>query len=409
MIHIKRVLVIFFLVVSVCSYADVTQHRVLLGVDNLMREPYIGFLAGKRVALVANDASRDSYGRRDITYLYHNRSIHLVAIYTPEHGLAVDKNSRHIRDGRDPITGLPVYSLYASHHRPLMELMSHVDVVVFDLQSVGLRYYTYISTMAEIINAAKKLHKEVIVLDRPNPLGGHIVDGPMLDPDFVGLFTSYVNIPVRYGLTIGELARYYNEYYHVNARLVVVPMTYWHRSMLYPDTGLAWVPPSPALQTFQQAYLYAVFGTMGSANVSFGLGHAVVQEYHYYGAPYIGYFQAHRMVRQLQAMHLPGLTFSYYAWRPTGGHYEYHWCRGVRVSIYNYHQVMGFYSLVAMLEVFHRNLGKRFGLIGTDDMLGQRWVRKAIANNVPPYEIVNRVNAQNLYYLRKRWHILLYR
>ena len=179
--------------------------------------------------------------------------------------------------------------------------------------------------------------------------------------------------------------------------------------MLFPDTGIRWVPPSPALQTFQQAYLYAIFGTMGSANISFGLGHAVVQEYHYYGAPYIGYFEAHRIARQLRAMHLPGLSFSYQSWYPTGGHFEYQRCRGIRVTVTNYHQVMGFYSLVAMLEIFHNNVGDRLDLIGTDDMLGRRWVREAIEHDVPVDEIVNRVDSENISYLHKRWRVLLYR
>ena len=409
MVQFKRIFTALLCFIALNAFAYPSSPVVELGVDNLLTPEYIHLLAGKRVALVANDSSRDSYGRRDITLLYENRHIHLVAIYTPEHGLAVDKNSVHIHDGYDPITGLPVYSSYGSHHKPLKQLMSHVDVVVFDLQSVGLRYYTYISTMAKIINTAKELHKEVIILDRPNPLGGRVVDGPQLDPDFVGMFTSYYNIPVRYGMTIGELALYYNYYDHVNANVIVVPMRHWHRSMLFPDTGIRWVPPSPALQTFQQAYLYAIFGTMGSANISFGLGHAVVQEYHYYGAPYIGYFEAHRIVHQLNMMHLPGLRFSYQSWYPTGGHFEYQRCRGVRVSVTNYRQVMGFYSLVAMLEIFHNNVGNRLDLIGTDDMLGRRWVREAIAHDVPVYEIVNRVDSENISYLRKRWPVLLYR
>lgn len=407
--HITSLLLALLLFSVSLVFAYPAHPKVELGVDNLMHQPYLNLLAGKRVALVANDASRDSEDRRDITSLYENPHIHLIAIFTPEHGLAVDKNSVHINDGFDPITHLPVYSLYGAHHRSLIKLMSHIDVVVFDLQSVGLRYYTYISTMAQIINTAKKLNKEVIILDRPNPLGGRIVDGPRLDPDFVGMFTSYYDIPMRYGMTMGELARYYNYYDHINAHLIVVPMTYWHRSMLFNDTGLTWVPPSPALQTFQQAYLYAIFGTMGSANISFGLGHAVVQEYHYYGAPYIGYFQAHRIVHQLRALRLPGLRFYYQSWTPTGGHYEGRLCRGVRVSIYDYHKVMGFYSLVAMLEVFHHNVGNKFGLIGTDDMLGRRWVRIAIANDVPVSEIVDRVNSDNLAFLRKRWRVLMYR
>ncbi|PHQ81556.1 MAG: hypothetical protein COB66_01955 [Coxiella sp. (in: Bacteria)] len=397
-----------FIAVTTLSFAAPAQKRVMLGVNQLLTHPYIAQLKGKRVAIVANNASRDSFGRRDITLLHNNPHIHLVSIFTAEHGLGVNLNNDHIGNSYDPITKLPVYSLYGHHRKPTRTELKNVDVILFDLQSVGLRYYTYISTLAKVMIMAKRYHIKVIVLDRPNPLGGNVVEGPMLDHDYIGWFTSYYDVPARYGLTIGELARYYNKFDHKHVDLDVIPMKGWHRDMLFNQTGIKWVPTSPALQTFKQTYLYSVFGTMEATNLSFGLGRAVDREYHYYGAPYITHREAHRIAHDLQKFHLPGLAFHYHSWRPVGGMYRYHWCHGIRVDVTDYNKVKSFYSLVATLEVFHRVLGHHLGLINADNMLGQRWVRRAIANNVAPVLIAKRVAAEDAVFKKKRQSILLY-
>lgn len=384
------------------------KRRVSLGVDQLLTSKYIKLVEHKRVAIVANNASHDSDNLRDITLLAHNPHFKLVSIFTPEHGLNVNQDNGHISDSRDPITGLPVYSLYGQHRYPTSKELAHTDVILFDLQSVGLRYYTYISTLAHVMKMAKRYHKEVIVLDRPNPLGGQVVIGPLLDKDYIGKFTSYYNIPVRYGMTIGEVARYYNHYDHQHVDLKVVPMTGWNRSMLYNQTGLGWYATSPALRNFKQAFLYSIFGTLESTHLSFGLGKAAPQEYHLYGAPYISKSKAHVIVKRLQQLHLPGLRFKYAQWTPVGGNYRYQLCHGFYVDVTTYSKVKGFYSLVATLEVLHQELGNRLGLIGTDNMLGQRWVRRDIANNVPPTKIAALVALNNAPYIQKRNAILMY-
>jgi uncharacterized protein YbbC (DUF1343 family) len=382
--------------------------RTSLGVDQLLTAKYIRLVEHKNIAIVANDASRDSYNRRDITLLHQNPHIHLVSIFTPEHGLNVNKNNSHIKDSYDSVTGLPVYSLYGKHRYPTSKELANTDVIIFDLQSVGLRYYTYISTLAHVMKMAKRYHKELIVLDRPNPLGGKIVYGPLLDSDYVGKFTSFYNVPMRYGMTIGEVARYYNRYNNQHVDLKVIPMKYWKRSMLFNQTGLTWNATSPALRHFNQAYLYAIFGPLESTRLSFGLGKESPEEYHLFGAPYITKQQALHIAHRLQGLHLPGLKFRYAYWRPVGGNYRHRWCRGFHVDITNYNKIHGFHTLVATLEILHQELGNRLGIIGTDNMLGQRWVRRDIANNTPVNTITKQVRLEQTNYRTKRQHILIY-
>src|SRR5262249_42902063 len=207
----------------------------------------------------------------------------LVALFSPEHGLA-GKMDEKVTSSKDPTTGLPVYSLYGDSRRPTDEMLAHIDALVFDIQDAGIRFYTYTTTMGYCMEEAAKKGIMFYVLDRPNPIAGDIVEGPMLDADKT-TFVAYFPLPVRYGLTIGELAPLLNTENQINDKLDVIPMKGWHRNYFFESTGLRWIPPSPNLRTLKGSILYPGLEILQNAGVSVGRGtEAPFEEF---GAPWI--------------------------------------------------------------------------------------------------------------------------
>src|SRR5438094_7864350 len=215
--------------------------RVQTGLDILAAQKFAP-LRGKHVGLITNHTGVDSQGRKNIDVLAQAPSVQLVALFSPEHGLAGRKDER-VSSSKDPTTGLPVYSLYGETLRPTDEMLQGIDALVFDIQDAGVRFYTYTVTMAYCLEEAAKHKISFFVLDRPNPMGGEIVEGPMLDPDKTS-FVAYFPLPVRYGLTIGELAQFFNAENHIGADLHVITMRNWHRNYFFESTGIKWIPPS---------------------------------------------------------------------------------------------------------------------------------------------------------------------
>ena len=241
------------------------ETKVLTGIDVLERDNF-KVLEGKRIGLVTNHTGRDRDGRQTIDVLNKATGVHLVALFSPEHGIrgVADEN---ISDSRDEQTGLPIYSLYGETRRPRPEQLKDLDAVVFDIQDVGVRFYTYISTLGNVMEEAAKAHVPVFVLDRPNPIGGITVDGPNADTDKLS-FTAYHTIPVRHGLTIGELAQLFNEERKINCDLRVIKMEGWRRSMWFDATNLTWINPSPNMRSLTEATLYPGVGLLETTNVS---------------------------------------------------------------------------------------------------------------------------------------------
>src|SRR5271168_4546386 len=217
--------------------------RVKTGID-VLEEQNFAALRDKRVGLITNQTGVDSKGRRTIDVLAHAEGVKLVAIFSPEHGVAGRVEDTSVANVTDSATGLPVYSLYGETRRPTGEMLANVDVLVFDIQDAGVRFYTYITTMAYAMEEAAKRHVAFFVLDRPNPLGGEVIEGPMLDRDRLS-FVAYFPMPVRYAMTLGELAQMFNAENKIGADLHVIAMEDWHRSEIFADTGLQWIPPSP--------------------------------------------------------------------------------------------------------------------------------------------------------------------
>jgi uncharacterized protein YbbC (DUF1343 family) len=299
--------------------------RVQTGLDVLESQKFAP-LRGKHVGLITNHTGLDSQGRSTADVLTHAPGVKLVALFSPEHGLA-GRNDEKISSSKDPSTGLPVHSLYGETLRPTDEMLKGIDALVFDVQDAGVRFYTYTTTMAYCMEEAAKRNIAFFVLERPNPLGGEIVEGPMLDPDKTS-FTGYFPLPVRYGLTIGELAQLFNAENHIGAELHVIAMKNWHRNYFFESTGIKWIPPSPNLRTTKGSILYPGIEILQNAGVSVGRG--TQTPFEEFGAPWLN---GDEVAAALNERHLPGVHFTAQPFIPVVGLYSGERCGGVAIRV----------------------------------------------------------------------------
>jgi len=299
--------------------------RVQSGLDVLEAQKFAP-LRGKHVGLITNHTGLDAQGRSTVDLLSKAPGVQLVALFSPEHGLA-GRNDEKIGSTKDTATGLPIYSLYGETLRPAEAMLKGIDALVFDVQDAGVRFYTYTTTMGYAMEEAAKHNIPFYVLDRPNPIGGEIVEGPMLDADKTS-FTAYFPIPVRYALTIGELAQFFNTENHINCDLHVVAMKNWHRNYFFESTGSRWIPPSPNLRTLKGAILYPGLEILQNAGVSVGRGtEAPFEEF---GAPWIN---GDEVAAALNERRLAGVRFTGAPFIPVVGLYSGQRCGGVAVRV----------------------------------------------------------------------------
>ncbi len=249
--------------------ASHARGNVLCGIDVLVEQ---GFkrLQGQRLGLVTNQTGKARDGRSTIDVLLHAPGVKLVKLFSPEHGIRGDVDAA-VGDDRDQATGLPIVSLYGAKKKPAPTDLADLDGLVFDIQDIGVRYYTYITTLGLVLEAAAESKKSLTVLDRPNPIGGRSVAGPVRDPDLAS-FIAYHALPIRHGMTVGELARLYNGERHLGARLEVVPCRGWSRDQTFEQTGLVWTNPSPNMRTLTEAMLYPGVGWLEATNLATGRG-----------------------------------------------------------------------------------------------------------------------------------------
>ena len=302
-----------------------TSVKVLTGIDVLERDNFKP-LAGLRLGLVTNHTGRNREGRQTIDVLNKAPGVKLVALFSPEHGirgLADDK----VSDSKDEATGLPVYSLYNENRRPKPEQLKDLDALVYDIQDVGVRFYTYISTLGYLLEEAAKAKLPVFVLDRPNPIGGVDVDGPTADSDKLS-FTSYHTIPTRHGLTVGELAQLFNRQRNIGADLRVIKMEGWRRSMWFDETNLTWVNPSPNMRSLTEATLYPGVGLLETTNVSVGRG--TDTPFEIVGAPWI---QGDKLADYLNHHGIPGVRFVPLRFTPSASVFKDEQCGGVNIIV----------------------------------------------------------------------------
>jgi uncharacterized protein YbbC (DUF1343 family) len=309
--------------------AALPQAEIVLGDEVFLRETWRE-LEGRRVGIVTNQTGVTSQLESIADAVKRNPQIQLKALFAPEHGLRGDRPAgSYVPSYVDDMTGLPVYSLYGPTRRPSEAMLSEIDVLLFDIQDIGARDYTFSSTMAYVMEAAAQHGKEFWVLDRPNPIGGAIVEGPVLEPQyksFIGLYP----IALRHGMTIGELARMFNDAFGIRAKLRVIPMRGWQRSMVWPDTGLAWVLTSPNIPTWTTTFFYLCTGPAGTAGINNGTGTA--KPFAYAGAYEMN---AYRYADVLNASRLPGIYFRPAAWSPFFGFWADKELTGVELIVYD--------------------------------------------------------------------------
>ncbi|WP_435015618.1 exo-beta-N-acetylmuramidase NamZ domain-containing protein [Tundrisphaera sp. TA3] len=295
------------------------------GVDVLISRNFRE-LQGKSVGLVTNHTGRTRDGVATIDVLHDAPGVKLVALFSPEHGLRglVDKE---VGDDKDEKTGLPIYSLYGKTRKPTAETLKGVDVLVYDIQDIGARFYTYISTMGLVLEAGKENNIPVVILDRPNPIGGEAFAGPVRDPEFAS-FIAFHEIPVRHGMTIGELAKMFNAERKIGADLTVIPCEGWRRAETYDRTGLTWVNPSPNMRSLTEALLYPGIALPEFTNLATGRG--TDTPFERVGAPYI---DERAFARKLNEMGLPGVRFIPSRFTPKERQFANQECRGVQILI----------------------------------------------------------------------------
>jgi uncharacterized protein YbbC (DUF1343 family) len=259
-----------------------------------------------------------------------NKEICLKAIYSPEHGLRGDRPAgAYVSSYTDERTGLPVYSLYGTQRHPTAQMLAGVDVLLFDIQDVGARPYTFVSTMAYAMQAAKEFGKEIWVLDRPNPIGGEMVEGPVLDPRFKSFIGLYP-IAMRHGMTVGELAQLFNAHFGIGANLTVIAMRGWTRSMLWPQTGLQWVQTSPNIPEWSTTVVYPCTGLIDSFGLNGGIG--TTRPFKYTGAEGL---DAYRLASILNERDIPGVYFRPAYWSPFFGDLKDRQIAGVELDVFN--------------------------------------------------------------------------
>ena len=352
---------------------------VWTGLD-VLREAGFEPLVGARVGLVTNQTGRARDGTTTIDLLAAAPGVELVALFSPEHGI------RGVMDGpvsssRDTRTGLPIHSLYGDTRRPTAEMLQGLDTLVVDLQDVGARFYTYATTMAYLLEAAAARGLRVMVLDRPNPIGGVDVEGPILDESSTG-FTGYFPSPVRHGLTLGELARLFNTERGIGAELEVVAMRGWQRETWFDQTGLRWVDPSPNMRNLHQALLYPGIGAIEGSNLSVGRG--TDTPFEQIGAPWI---DGPELARELNTRRLPGVRVYPLRFSPSSSRFAGELCEGVFFIVTDRDAVRPVRLGLEVAAALYRLYGDQFDLDAVARLLGSRDTLARIRAGDPPWEI----------------------
>lgn len=361
--------------------------HVLTGIDVLEQENFAPLKQDKSqmtIGLLTNNTGLDAQGRRDIDVLAAAPGIKLAAIFAPEHGIFGNLDQLKVENTTDTVTGVPIYALYGgtdAKKRPPVDLLKTLDAVIFDVQDAGARFYTYPATLGYLLEAAAEANTEVIVLDRPNPVNGSFVQGPMSQGDMLN-FNNYYPIPLRHGMTLGELAQFYNTEKKIGARLRVVPMQGWLRGDWFDSTGVVWVNPSPNLRSVNEAELYPGVAIIEGTNISVGRG--TDTPFEVMGAPWI---DPHTLSDYLNQRLIPGIRFVPITFTPVSGPYQNQLCKGINMIVTDRTVLdapeMGI-ELAAALKKLYPDNWKIHLMLG---LLANRQVYDAVANGDDPRNI----------------------
>lgn len=385
-----RILLIIFFSLSSFLVFGRTVEGVMTGIE-VLRDANFELLKGKRVGLITNPTGVDRNLKSTVDILFEASDVQLVALYGPEHGVRGDiPAGEKVENQVDAKTGLKVHSLYGKTRKPTPEMLQGIDVLVYDIQDIGCRSYTFISTMGLVMRAAKEQNKEVVILDRPNPLGGEKVEGSGVSQGYFS-FVSQFDIPYIYGLTCGELANYLNQ--EIGCKLTVVPMQGWKRSMRFEDTGLPWVPTSPQIPSTTAAILYpatGIIGEMGFLNI--GVGYTL--PFQVMTAPWV---KSVELTEVLNAKQLPGVAFRPILYKPLFGDMQGQTVQGVQIFITDYdkarlseiqfHVIEAMHQLYPSHVLFSAETEKRNNMF--DKVCGTNFIRENFSKQYKTDDILS--------------------
>ncbi len=378
---------------------------VLTGIDVLESENFSS-LKGKRVGVLTNQTGLDSAGRRTIDVLAHAPGVRLTAIFSPEHGVTGELDTTHIGNSRDAATQIPVYSVYGgtdAARRPPQDVLKELDTVVIDLQDAGVRFYTYETSLGYFLEAAAKARISVTVLDRPNPIGGAFVQGPMSQPGHEN-FTNYGPIPVRHGMTLGELAQMFNSEHNIHARLSIVTMQGWMRGDWYDSTGLEWTNPSPNLRSLIEASLYPGVGLVEGTNVSVGRG--TDKPFELLGAPWMN---SRELAQYLNARQISGVRFVPVTFTPSASNYAGQLCHGVNVVLTAREFLEAPELGIELVSALAKLYPQQFHMEKMTDILVNQSVYNALSRGEDPHRIALNWQDDLLKFQQVRARYLIYK
>jgi uncharacterized protein YbbC (DUF1343 family) len=373
--------------------------QVRTGADQILREPYYSWIKGKRVGLITNQTGVNSRLESLISILEDRPNIRLTALFGPEHGI-----EGGLQAGQKVAHSQNVFSLYGDHRAPTTAMLTEVDVLVYDIQDIGARFYTYISTLYECMQAAAEQRIPFIVLDRPNPLGGIRTEGPVLKKGFES-FVGIYPISIRYGMTAGELALFLCAETGLDLELKVVPLCGWDRSQWFDETGLEWLAPSPNIPTLKAATLYPGFCLIEGTNLSEGRG--TTQPFELIGAPWLN---AAELARRLNNLRIPGTRFRPQSFTPSFSKYQGERCKGVQIHVLDralFEPIpTALYLLRETMSLHPEKL--RFRSAHFDRLVGNRWIRNRLLQRASVASIVAQWKQSLDNFKTKRLRYLLY-
>ena len=358
-------------------------------------------LQGLRVGLITNHTGIDRYGNQTIDLLRGAPGVKLVALFSPEHGIRGSLDST-VDDSVDIPTGLPIYSLYGERRKPSAEQLANLDALIFDIQDIGTRFYTYISTLGLAMEAAGEAGVRFIVLDRVNPITASRVEGPLRDGE--GSFTAWHDLVVRHGMTVGELAKMFNEERSLGADLTIVEIQNWNRRLWLDETGLPWIDTSPNMRSLRAATLYPAVGLLEATEISVGRG--TPTPFELFGAPYV---DGETLTAELNAAGLPGVTFTPHRFTPDGSVFKGEECEGVRISVTDRDNFRAVESGVAFALILHSLYPQHFTVEKVDRLLKHPPTIAAIRRGSSIEEIRQSWQMDLDAFMKRRAKFLLYR
>jgi len=370
-ISYRLVSLILLIGISPGAAGNEVATKVLCGIDVLVRD-HFRELEGAKIGLITNQTGVDRSLMPTSLLLHQAENVELVTLFSPEHGIAGKLDQSNIDDVVDEVTGARVRSLYGKTRKPTAEMLSGIDTIVFDIQDIGTRFYTYIATMGEAMQAAEEHQLRFVVLDRPNPINGIDVAGPILD-DGKQTFTGFHTLPLRHGMTIGELAQMFKAERFPDVNLQVIKCEGWQRDSYFDATGLYWINPSPNMRNLNQAILYPGVGVLEYTNISVGRG--TDTPFEHFGAPWIN---AGKLASWLNGLGLPGAAFIPEKFTPSASKFENEPCEGVRILITDRAAIQPVKIGLAIASGLRRFHGEDWETKRVNELLGSDVVFKAI-------------------------------